>query len=167
MGARRIDSRLIKVHRSYSIFEAAQTLGVHQNTVANWLRNGLKAIDKVRPILIHGTELRRFLKERRHNRRSPCKPDEMWCLRCRTPRRPEGGLVDYNPRTSSHGNLSGLCPACGCLMNRQVSATKLNALSDFFDIAFPQVQSRINDCPSPSLNCAFGEMPDDLANLQR
>ena len=64
MGTRRIDSRVIKLHRSYSVGEAAATLGVHKNTVANWLRQGLQPIDKVRQILIHGEELRRFLSVR-------------------------------------------------------------------------------------------------------
>ena len=54
MGARRIDLRVIKLHRSYSVGEAAEALGVHKNTVANWLRQGLQPIDKVRQILIHG-----------------------------------------------------------------------------------------------------------------
>jgi hypothetical protein len=145
MGTRSADLRRVKIHRSYMIGEAAETLGVHKNTIAIWLRRGLKSIDKARPILIHGTELRRFLQERRHRQKSPCGPDELWCLRCRAPRPPDGGLVDYKPRTVSRGNLSGLCSSCGCLMYRQVSAAQLSALNALFDIAFPQAQSRIND----------------------
>ena len=167
MRVRSCNPRHIKIHRSYMIKEAAGVLGCHPNTIANWLRRGLKPIDKVRPILIHGTELRRFLQERRQRRKSPCKPDELWCLRCRAPRRPDGGLADYSPRTASRGNLSGLCPRCGSLMNRQVSKAQLTALSAFLDIAFPQAQSRINDCSSPSLNCVSGVVSDDRANLQR
>ena len=167
MGARRIDSRVIKLHRSYSVGEAAEALGVHKNTVANWLRQGLQPIDKVRQILIHGEELRRFLKERRHRRKSPCRPDELWCLRCKAPRRPDGGLVDYLPMSASGGNLRGLCPKCGCLMHRRVSKTQLAAMAAQFDIAFPQAQSRLNGCSSPSLNCVSGEVSDDRANLQR
>ena len=33
------------------IKEAAGVLGCHPNTIANWLRRGLKPIDKVRPDL--------------------------------------------------------------------------------------------------------------------
>jgi hypothetical protein len=163
-GAR--NPRNIKMHRTYRIGEAAEVLGVHKNTIALWLRRGLKPIDTVRPILVHGIELRRFLMERRHRRRSPCRSYELWCLRCRAPHRPDGGLVDYHPRKASGGNLSGLCPDCGCLMHRQVSRAQLTALTALFDIAFPQAQPRINDCPSSSLNCVFGEVSDDCTNIQ-
>jgi excisionase family DNA binding protein len=157
MGERRIDSRVIKLHRSYSVDEAAEALGVHKNTVANWLRQGLQPIDKIRPILIHGEELRRFLKERRHQRKSPCLRDQLWCLRCKAPQRPDGGLVDYLSMSTSGGNLRGLCPECGCLMHRRVSIKQLPAVAAQFDIAFPQAQSRLNDCSFPSLNCVSGE----------
>ena len=62
MGARPADPRRIKLHRSYSIAEAADTLGVHQHTVENWLRQGLRPIDRRRPILIHGAECGSFCK---------------------------------------------------------------------------------------------------------
>jgi hypothetical protein len=167
MRRRTRNPRHIKIHRTYRIREAAEILGVHKNTIALWLRRGLKPIDTVRPILVHGMELRRFLTERRHRHKSPCQPDEFWCLRCRTPRKPDGGLVDYKPMTALRGNLSGLCDHCGCLMHRQVSKTQLDPMSAYFDIAFPQAQSRISDCPPPSLNCAFGETEDDRTNIQR
>jgi hypothetical protein len=158
--------RLIKIHRTCKMGEAAEALGVHKNTVANWLGQGLRAIDRARPILIHGGELRRFLNERRRQRKSPCKSHELWCLRCRAPRRPDGGLLDYHPMTASRGNLRGLCPECGCLMHRHVSRAQLTVMGAHFDIAFPQAQSRISDCPVPSLNCAFGETEDDRTNIQ-
>jgi hypothetical protein len=161
-----MDARLIKVHRSYRLDEAAQALGVHKNTVANWLRYGLMPIDGNRPVLIHGTELRRFLAERRRRRKSPCKIDEFWCLRCRAPRRPDGGLVDFVPMSASRGNLRGLCFSCGCLMHRSVSQTKLAFLTEFFDIAFPQDQSRLRDCTSLSPNCDFEGAADERANIQ-
>ena len=145
MRARRMDSRLVKIHRCYSLAEAAQVLGVHKNTIANWLRQGLQTIDKTRPLLIQGAELRRFLQERRRRGKSPCREDELYCFRCRAPRHPDGGLVDYRPMPPSSGNLSGLCPQCGCLMHRRVSSKQLTVMEVKFDIAFPQAQSRLKD----------------------
>jgi hypothetical protein len=142
MRARRMDLRLVKIHRSYTITEAAQLLGVHKSTILNWLRQGLQTIDKTRPLLIQGSELRRFLLERRRRRKSPCRDDELYCLRCRAPRRPDGGLADHLPITASSGNLRGLCPQCGSLMYRRISIKQLTALATKLDIAFPQGQSR-------------------------
>jgi hypothetical protein len=167
MGARRIDSRFVKLHRSYSIVEAARLLGVHKNTIVNWLNRGLKPIDRFRPILIQGSELHRFLQERRKKRKSPCSSDEIWCFKCRQPRRPAAGLVDYQAITLNSGNISGLCPVCSCLMFRRISETQLYSIAKNFDVAFPQAQSRLRDSPSPSLNCAFEGAADERANIQR
>ena len=41
MAVRRLNPGLVKIHRSYSIDQVARTLGVHKNTVANWLKDGL------------------------------------------------------------------------------------------------------------------------------
>jgi predicted DNA-binding protein (UPF0251 family) len=88
MAIRRLNQGRIKMHRSYSIEEASRTLGVHKNTVANWLKNGLDQIDAQRPILIQGRVLRAFLHERRKSQKSRCAVGELHCLKCRGPRLP-------------------------------------------------------------------------------
>jgi excisionase family DNA binding protein len=72
MAKRKIDARRVKIHRNYTISEAAACLGVHKNTVEKWLRDGLPHIRTPRPILILGHELKHFLGERRQKARSPC-----------------------------------------------------------------------------------------------
>jgi helix-turn-helix protein len=110
---RRIDPRRAKVHRTYSVEEAARLFGTHRNTVRAWLRAGLKTNDGIRPTLILGSELRRFLNERRSRSKRPTPPGMIYCLRCREPRRPAGDMVDYLPHTATYGNLEGICPDCG------------------------------------------------------
>ena len=38
MGKRHPNPRLIKIHRSYTVEEIAAVLGVHRNTVRQWIR---------------------------------------------------------------------------------------------------------------------------------
>jgi hypothetical protein len=45
---------------TYTVEEAARTLGVHKNTVRAWLKRGLPTIDAERPTLILGRELAHF-----------------------------------------------------------------------------------------------------------
>jgi Helix-turn-helix domain len=59
MGVRHPNPRLVKVHRNYSVEEVARLFGLHKNTVRNWLKLGLAAIDDRRPMLILGRELLR------------------------------------------------------------------------------------------------------------
>jgi hypothetical protein len=65
MGARHPNPRLAKIHRSYSVDELARLFNVHKNTVRNWFKQGLEAIDGLRPTVARGDEVRRFLGERR------------------------------------------------------------------------------------------------------
>ena len=47
--------RMVKIHRSYTVDEAARGLGVAKGTVRRWLNSGkLSAIEGLRPALILG-----------------------------------------------------------------------------------------------------------------
>src|SRR5215471_15431674 len=78
---RRPNPRLIKIHRSYSIYEAAQLLRAHKNTIRTWIKQGLPIIDRRRPTLIYGADLSAFLKNRRNRAKQPCPPGHMYCFK--------------------------------------------------------------------------------------
>ena len=84
---KRLNPRRVKVHRSYTVEEVARLFGVHKTTVRGWLKAGLPRIDGRRPILILGRELAGFLHARRDRRRQRCRSGELYCFRCRAPRR--------------------------------------------------------------------------------
>jgi excisionase family DNA binding protein len=157
MGLRRLNPRLIKLHRSYAIDEAARVLGVHKNTVASWLRNGLHAIDDRRPILIQGRALRTFLEDRNRSQRRRCGSGELYCLKCRAPRRPVDGRAIYTPLSDKGGNLQGRCPDCSSRICRRVSAAQLRDFGKLLNITFKQARSRLNDRSSPCLDCWSGD----------
>ena len=54
MTRQRANPRAIKLHRTYSVEEAAQVLGVHKNSVRGWRSQGLEPIDDSRPVLFQG-----------------------------------------------------------------------------------------------------------------
>lgn len=59
---RRFNWRLIKMHHSYTIDEAALALRAHKNTVRAWIRGKqLPLVCDRRPYLIQGRVLRDFL----------------------------------------------------------------------------------------------------------
>ena len=45
MAKRHPNYRLVKIHRSYTVEEAAGSLGVHKNTVREWVKVGLPTSD--------------------------------------------------------------------------------------------------------------------------
>ena len=157
---RRPNPRLAKIHRSYTVEEAARSFRVHKNTVRDWLRSGLQPIDGRRPILILGRHLASFLYRRREHKRQRCGPGQLYCFRCRAPRTSAAQRADYLSITASSGNLRALCADCGTRMYRRVSFHKLEAVAGDLQVHLPQAQQRISECADACLNCDLEREPD-------
>jgi len=151
MSRRAGNPRLVKIHRSYSVEEAARQLAVHKNTIREWIRRGLPTIDQQRPTLILGRDLAEFLELRFKQRKRPCLPGQLYCIRCRYPRAPMGAYADYLPLTATGGNLTGTCPECLTKMYRRVSLENLGAASGELLVRMPQEGKHITDSPEPSV----------------
>lgn len=165
--ARRSNPRLVKTHRNYTVEETARLLGTHKNTVRAWIKRGLPVLDDRRPLLIHGSDLRAFLESQRKKSRQRCQPGEIYCVGCRAPKAPAGGMVDYVPYTATSGNLRGICPDCDCLIHRRVALAKLEACTAGLEITFMQPGSRIGGSAGLSVNCDFSRSENSDANAQR
>jgi hypothetical protein len=126
MAARRPNRRAIKQHYSYTFEEAARVLGVSKGTVRRWMKDGLPCITDQRPFLILGADLRNFL-DRRNRSTQTCRLHECFCFRCRKPKAPAAGMVDYTSRTTVSGKISAICEECGTLMHKAFSAANLHA----------------------------------------
>jgi hypothetical protein len=145
--------RLVKIHRNYTVEEIARLFNVHKNTVRGWIKQGLPMIDRQRPTLIVGSMLSRFLQDRRRRGQKRCAPGEIYCVKCRAPVRPAGGIADYIPTTSSLGTLTGICPGCERMIYRRASQATLDKSRGDLEITIPQVQSHIRDSRCLSVNC--------------
>jgi hypothetical protein len=153
MAKRRINPNVVKLNRTYDTSQLAACCGVHKNTVINWREAGLEPIDRSKPIIFHGSAVRDFLKKRNAERKQPSGPGRFYCLRCREPRAPAVGLVEYLPMTVKAGNLKAHCAACGTVMHRRVCRSALAATMPNLDVQFAELSLRLIGDPSPSLNC--------------
>ena len=152
MGKRLPNPRLAKIHRSYTVDEVASLYGIHKNTVREWVKRGLPTSDDRRPMLILGRALMTFLQAKRAKNKQTCQPGEIYCVRCRVPQTPAGGMADYQPLTSTLGNLIGICPSCNSMMYRRVNLTKLEQVSANLDLTMPQALPHIGESTQPSVN---------------
>ncbi|MGJ0396056.1 MAG: helix-turn-helix domain-containing protein [Methylocystis sp.] len=156
--ARRYDLRRVKIHRSYTIPEAARLLDAHKQTVLRWISHGLEPIERKRPFLIHGSDLRAYL-QNKHPPKQPCRVGEIYCVRCRERKRPAGAMAEYIPQNGVKGRLRGICPTCDRLIQRFVSLAKIDAVRGDLDVSFQAPQQRLADSPQPAPNVTFGRKP--------
>lgn len=145
----------MKVHLSYSVDEAARCLGVHKATIRQWIKQGLPALTEIRPTLIVGSELRAFLRQKRLAGKRPCGAGEIYCVRCRAPRRPAAGIADYEALSESGGRLVGLCPSCEAVIYRRVSIKSFSAAAGDLDVTCTKGQEHIVDSAHPFVNLHF------------
>ena len=148
---------LIKIHRSYTYEELAGVFGVHKNTVAQWVKNGLPCLQEQRPFLILGANAKAFLQAQRENRKRKCKPNEFYCMRCKVPVMPAENFVEYTPLSSTKGRLVGFCERCESLINKFIGYASLDAYSSIFAITKPTALEHIRDTDNPLLNSDFIE----------
>jgi excisionase family DNA binding protein len=151
MPRNRPDRRRVKIHRNYTVDEAARTLGVAKATVRRWLKTGLPTTDDRKPALIRGLDLAEFLKSKAKPKQS-CPPGHCYCVKCRSPQRPDGAMADYIVITTTSGNLRGLCPTCGNLMHRRTSYAQLQVVRTQLDVTVVERSPRLRDSRQPSTN---------------
>jgi len=152
MANRRPNHCRLKQKRTYTVEELATQLSVHKNTVRQWYRQGLEAVDDGRPMLFRGSEVRVFLRKRRDARKQPLGAGRLYCLPCRAPREPGAGMLDYLASSSTAGSLRALCPVCERIMFRRVSLARLSEVAGDLEVQFPSAQPPLGECTIPILN---------------
>lgn len=151
MAGHRLDRRGIKRHRSYTVDEAARTIGAAKGTVRRWLVKGLPAIRDRKPFLILGDDLASYMAGSVRPKKT-CPPGACYCVKCRDVRRPAGGIAEFVPINARSGNLRAICPDCGHFMHRRTSTGQLEAIRTFLDVAIVERQPRLSDSGHASTN---------------
>jgi len=153
MSGRRADPRAIKLHRSYSVPEAARVLGVHKNSIRGWIKAGLPTLDKSRPTLMLGSEMRAWLEKRQKAAKRPSQPGTIYCFKCRANKAPALGMVEYRASNPISGNLNALCVDCGTMMFRAARCDRVTAVMPGLEVQFREVGASIIGRQHPSPNC--------------
>jgi hypothetical protein len=151
---RRYPVNRIKQTCSYDSADIAKLFGIHRNTVRHWLKDGLKAIDDHRPIVVHGTVLKAFIKERQKDRRQKCQPGEFFCFRCRAPRKPWGDTADLRVCTEKIANLTALCSVCETAMHKSIRRADVPKIAKLITLQ-ALAPERLSDRPDTSANSDF------------
>lgn len=151
---KRINPNRVKIHRSYTVEEIADLLSVHKKTVRNWTRLGLPVFDEVRPLLILGTDLRLFLQQRRNGKKNQCKEGEVYCLKCRAPRKPTPESAKFIQLGNGIGRMFARCEKCDSKINRFFSLRQIEVIKKEFmvEIAVGTKTHNCEELSSPELS---------------
>ena len=111
----RYNPQKIYGHESYTIKEIVEILGVSGKTCLCWINQGLKTVPGgKKPILIHGNNLKDFIRQKNSKKKIKLKRNEFYCLGCKKPRCAKRGTL-----TESWDSKKGICPVCNSKMSRK------------------------------------------------
>jgi hypothetical protein len=154
---RQHSARRVKRLRTYNVREAAKATGATPATVRHWHKNGLESVAGVYPAIFRGVDIIAFMRRRAQERKQPCGPGRMYCLRCKKPKKPAWGEVEFWGDGPKLGTLRGLCPDCAATMNRRVSRTKLDSAAGDLRVSIRHADPRLSGMPEPNSNPHFEE----------
>jgi hypothetical protein len=110
----RINRAGISKHMSYKIKELSEVLCINEKTCLRWIDDGLQIVPgSKKPILIMGSDVTEFLRNKDAKNKVHLKRNEFYCLRCKAPRRAKRGSIE----TLSDRKV-GICSVCSGKMAR-------------------------------------------------
>lgn len=147
--------RAAKIHRTYTVKEAAGLLGVHRNTIRRWMKGaGLKHLDDQKPTLISGVELVRFGASRK-TIKYPCGLTEAFCFRCREPRKAALAAGEITSVSGTGCNVRLLCETCATVMHKVVPWRKMHLLASEYVVSTSLDIRSLVERNAPSANVHF------------
>lgn len=133
--------RLIKHRESYTLKQISETLNVHQRTVQEWKREGLKTISTEKPFLVMGYDLKEFLSKKLQSRKTKLEANQFYCTKCRKAVISKSNEVYFFSLNKTIGNqgfkgliVKGVCQECGTKLNKFSHEGKLKDLQNTFTI---------------------------------
>lgn len=95
-------------HRSYTIEELSDLLDKDKKTISRWIDEGLETVpESKRPILIMGSDLKKFLRDRYSKRKVKMSCNQFYCFHCKKAvYAKRGSLENFGNRKTA------LCSVC-------------------------------------------------------
>lgn len=132
---RSYDFHRVRSHRPYTIATLAALLGVDKRTVRRWIEHdGLDVaiVDHSRPIILQGSKVKAWGIARQKAKRRPCGFGEMYCVRCKAPRRINPDSFQIVQHNQSKLTVKGDCQTCSLTLRRFGSPSNRAALEAEF-----------------------------------
>lgn len=132
--------QLIKQNRSYTIDQACKVFkkaNLHPQTVRTWIKEGKLITISSTPILIHGRDLKGFLKNRNDNHSKKLSFNDFKCLKCRKIYEPKNNAISLSKNKNGSFTVKATCTSCNHSNNKFFKAKDEEKLSKTFIIEKP------------------------------
>ncbi len=148
---KRYNISIIHGRRTYSTKELSKLLCVCRETIRNWSKKGLSAINPGEiPLLFLGSDIQTFLKAEKRKRKTTLNENEIYCVRCKTGVTPSPETIQVvytNKRIGKNDRqviIKAKCPKCGITVNLFSSQSK-QTKSDFLEKSMKATKSLEGD----------------------
>ncbi|MHA7859444.1 MAG: helix-turn-helix domain-containing protein [Henriciella sp.] len=146
---------VLKIHRNYTVEEAARVLGVCRATVRRWVKNErVPVIDDRKPLLMLGRDLIAFGKARREPKQK-CGIDQAYCMSCRAPKDAAFGQMEIIQADSKTANVRMQCQTCMSLMHKRFAWRDFPRISPLARVSASQAHRHLTETYAPRLNVHF------------
>ncbi|SFR38709.1 Site-specific recombinase XerC [Yoonia tamlensis] len=107
----------------YSVEDLMELYSVTDNTVSNWVGEGLMPSDSQRPNLFQGASVIRFHQQKRKQTSFILAASEFYCLTCKIPIKPSTEMMTFDTASNGKHMCCATCPRCSRKVQKFVSET--------------------------------------------
>ena len=126
--------KLIESNRSYSTEKIKKLIGIHEQTIREWVnQNNLECVSK-KPILIYGAVLKEFIKNRNESHKKTLNFNEFKCLKCKAISIPKDNQISIYHNKNSSIRATGVCQNCDNEFSKVFKKNSIEQLKNSFFI---------------------------------
>lgn len=140
---------LIVSNRSYSTEKIQKLLGIHPQTIREWVNGGQLQVISKKPLSIYGGVLKEFLHKRGQEHKRTLSFNEMKCVKCKEISQPQNNEVFIYHNKNGSIRAVGTCKVCGGEFSKIYKANAESVLKDTFFIK-PTVSPLCNSLDNSS-----------------
>ncbi len=152
MGKKIYPLNKLSYWRCYDIEMLCRVCKVHEKTVLDWKRKGLKAIDSKKPALFYGAHVKDFLSKMNDVNKCKTEFNQIYCVKCHEGRDPLKKQIQIKYIKKQFVKAHAICKVCKTSINKPYKLEDLPKLRKAFDIV---QQLQLYDCKNPTVNTLF------------
>ncbi len=128
------NSNLIISNRSYSTEKIKKLIGIHEQTIRDWVKNEKLQVVSKKPISIYGAVLKEFIKNRNESHKKTLEFNQMKCFKCKAISIPQDNQISIYYNKNGSIRATGICQNCHNKFSKLFKKNSIEQLKNSFFI---------------------------------